>query len=278
LICCLAAFGPFISTAQIITVNDSLARFDADSLRRVYDRGPNFTAYKDNYFVFGPAVNHRPTNQNTNVKFQISIQQKLTRSTLPYGTYLYLFYTQKVFWNVLENSLPMTDLNFNPGLGLAKPYFSSTDGRYIGKLMFVIEHESNGRDGDESRSWNRISLGGNILLDHNIMVHAKVWIPIIDGQNNKDILKYNGIYQTGLQVMSNNRRFGAALCLTKRQDWNPFNYNVQLELKYRFFKNENQYFFLQFYHGYGEGLLAYNEFHSQLRVGICLSPFFFSDF
>ena len=119
--------------AQIVVVKDELV--NADSLRRAWDHGPNFGAYKDNYFIFGTAIGPKPTRQNTNVKFQVSIQHKLTKSTLPWGTYLYLFYTQKVFWNILEDSMPMTDLNFNPGIGLAKPLFSKTDGRYLGKVM-----------------------------------------------------------------------------------------------------------------------------------------------
>ncbi len=274
LITMILAIGPAV--AQIVVVRDEFV--NADSIRREYDRGPNFGLYKDNYFIFGPPIGQKPTTANTNVKFQISIQQKLTRSTLPWGTYLYLFYTQKVFWNVLQNSLPMTDLNFNPGIGLAKPLFSSVDGRYLGKLALVLEHESNGRDGLESRSWNRVTFAASLVLDRNLMVHAKLWVPIIDGQNNRDILRYNGIYQCGLQVMSNNRRFGASVILTRRWRPNPFNYNTTVELKYRILKKDNQYLFAQFYNGYGEGLLEYNRFHSQLRVGICISPTFFSDF
>lgn len=263
---------------QIIARNDSIARFDSDSLRREYDNGPYFSFYKDNYFILGTAIGSKPTDENSNVKFQISIQQKLTRSTLPFDTYVYLFYTQKCFWNVFQSSLPMTDLNFNPGIGLARPFFSSTTGRYVGKMFFLVEHESNGRDGDASRSWNRISIGGNIFIDKNIMVSAKFWIPIIDGKNNKDILKYCGIYNMAVQVMSDNRRLGGSLLLTKRAGWNPFNWNVQFDLKYRIFPRDNQYLFLQYYNGYGEGLLAYKEFHSELRLGICLSPNFFSEF
>ena len=262
--------------AQIVVVKDELV--NADSLRRAWDHGPNFGAYKDNYFIFGTAIGPKPTRQNTNVKFQVSIQHKLTKSTLPWGTYLYLFYTQKVFWNVLEDSMPMTDLNFNPGIGLAKPLFSKTDGRYLGKVMLVLEHESNGRDGAESRSWNRVTLGANLLLDRNIMVHAKLWAPIIDGCHNRDILRYCGVYQAGLQVMSNDRRFSASVLLTKRCRWNIFAFNTTVELKYNLFKRDNQYLFLQYYNGYGEGLLDYNKFHSQMRIGICLSPFFFSDY
>lgn len=264
--------------AQIIVNNDSISRYDTDSLRRAFDSGPYFTFYKDNYFVFGTAIGPKPTRQNSNVKFQISIQQKLTRSTLPWNTYLYLFYTQKAFWNVLEPSLPFTDINFNPGIGWSKPFFSSVSGRYLGKLTLILEHESNGRDSIQSRSWNRVALAGNVLLDQNIMVFGKIWIPIIDSPHNKDILKYIGIYQAGMQVMSNNRRFGASVVLTKRCDWNPFNFNAEINLKWRIFPRDNQYLFVQYYNGYGEGLLEYNRFHSELRVGICLSPTFFSDY
>lgn len=259
--------------AQMLTVDNE--RYDTDSLRAEFDRGPYFSLYKDNYFIFGTSIGPKPTKENSNVKFQISIQQKLTKSVLPFGTYLYLFYTQKVFWNVLEKSLPMTDLNFNPGIGIAKPLFVKN--RFIGKLTMQIEHESNGRDSIQSRSWNRITFGANFLIDANLSVHAKVWIPIIDGENNRDILKYCGIYQAGMSYLSNNKRWGGSLVLVKRSGWN-LNYNTIVELFYKLSNNQNQYLFLQYYNGYGEGLLEYNKFHSQLRVGIVIKPRIFSDY
>ncbi len=260
--------------AQIVD-NDSTTMVDADSVRRAFDSGPYFGLYKDNYFIFGTAVGPKPTKENTNVKFQISVSQRLTKSTLPLGTYLYLFYSQKVFWNVLENSMPMTDLNFNPGIGLAKPLFVKN--RFIGKAMLMIEHESNGRDGVESRSWNKISLAGSIMIDPCITVHGKAWIPIVDGQHNKDILDYSGIYQVGTSYMTLNQRFGASVLLTKRKGWR-LSYNTTIELYYRLFKRDNQFLFLQYYNGYGEGLLEYNKYHSELRVGICIKPRLFSEY
>jgi phospholipase A1 len=262
-------------TANAQIVSDRQDRIDVDSLRRDFDKQPYFGLYKDNYFVIGPAIGERITRENTNVKFQISIAQKLTKSVLPFGTYLYLFYSQKCFWNVLEESLPMTDLNFNPGIGLAKPLFVKN--RFIGKVSLILEHESNGRDGDESRSWNKISLAANVMIDPHIMVHGKVWIPIIDGQNNKDILDYCGLYQTGIQVFNDNHRFTGSVILTKRRGWN-LNYNTTVELAYRLWKKDNQYLFLQYYNGYGEGLLEYNKFHSQLRIGIVIKPRLFSEY
>lgn len=249
--------------------------FEADSVRRDFRDQPYFGLYKDNYFIFGPAIGQRITKQNTNIKFQISIAQRLTKATLPWGTYLYLFYSQKCFWNVLENSMPMTDLNFNPGIGLTKPLFVKN--RYVGKLSLIIEHESNGRDSIWSRSWNKVSLAANILVDPNLMVAGKVWIPIIDGMNNKDILDYCGLYQVSVQAISDNRKFTGSVTLMKRRGWN-LSYNTIIELAYRFSLKSNQYFFLQYYNGYGEGLLDYKQFHSQLRVGIVIKPKLFSDF
>lgn len=261
------------AAAQILSAEDG--RFDPDSIRRDFRNQPYFGLYKDNYFIFGPSIGRKPTKENTNIKFQISIAQRLTNATLPWGTYLYLFYSQKCFWNVLENSMPMTDLNFNPGIGLTKPLFVKN--RYVGKLSLILEHESNGRDSIWSRSWNKVSLAANIIIDPNLMVAGKIWIPIIDGQNNKDILDYCGIYQMSVQAMTDNRKFTGSLTLVKRRGWN-LSYNTILELAYRFSRKSNQYFFLQYYNGYGEGLLDYKQFHSQLRVGIVIKPQLFSDF
>lgn len=269
----IATLGTADAGAQIVTVDNQ--RLNTDSVRAQFDKGPYFTLYKDNYFIFGPPIGQKITKENTNVKFQISISQKLTKSTLPWNTYLYLFYTQKVFWNVLEESLPMTDLNFNPGIGLAKPLFVKN--RYIGKLTLQLEHESNGRDSIQSRSWNRITLGANIIVDANLSVHGKIWIPIVDGENNKDILDYCGIYQVGTSYLSNNKRWNASVILVKRRGWN-LNYNTIVELAWKLNNKQNQYLFLQYYNGYGEGLLDYNKFHSQLRVGIVIKPTLFSDY
>ncbi len=267
------ALWPVAAAAQIISSDEG--RFDPDSIRRDFRNQPYFGLYKDNYFIIGPPTNVPPTARNTNIKFQISIAQRVTDATLPWGTYMYLFYSQKCFWNILEDSQPMTDLNYNPGIGFTKPVFVKN--RYVGKLSLLIEHESNGRDSIWSRSWNKVSLAANVIIDPNLSVAGKVWIPIIDGMHNQDILKYNGIYQTSVQVNSTNRKFSGAVTLTKRQGWN-FNYNMAIDLAYRTTTKSNQYIFLQYYRGYGEGLLDYKVWKSQIRIGLLIKPPLFSDF
>lgn len=269
-----ALLCPANASGQIMPVQGE--KVNIDSIKRAFaDTHYYFGLYKDNYFIFGPSL-RRPDRSNTNVKFQISIAQKLTKNTLPWGTYLYLYYTQKVFWNVLEESMPMTDLNFNPGIGLAKPVFIKN--RFVGTMSLTLEHESNGRDGLASRSWNKVTLGGSVMVDPNFIVYGKFWIPIVDGANNKDILKYSGIFQVGWQVLSRGRKWSTTVNLVKRKGWNPIGYNLTLEVAYRLRNDQNQFLFAQFYTGYGENLLEYNHYHTQLRLGIVIKPTLFSEY
>lgn len=258
---------------QILTVPNE--EVYSDSLKKQLRYGPFFGFYKDNYFIAGTSTLHTPSATNSDVKFQISLAIRLTNNTLPFGTYIFLMYTQKAFWNVFENSLPMHDINFNPGIGIGRPFF--IEDRYVGKLTFMLEHESNGKDGDASRSWNKVSIGGSALINEWLMVHSKFWIPIVDGMNNKDILKYSGIWQTGFVAYTPSKKFSLGVTLVKRGGWN-LNFNTIVDFIWRVSDKTNLNLLMQYYNGYGENMIDYNKFHSRLRVGIVFRPSFFSEF
>ena len=273
LIALILLFTSLPSEAQILGVPNQ-TEF-TDSLKNEFLHSPYFGLYKDNYFTVGTAVGAVPNKYNSDVKFQLSIAQRITKTTLPLNSFLFLAFTMKTMWNVFEDSMPMRDLNFNPGIGWSFPFFSK--GRYAGKFTLMIEHESNGRDSIASRSWNKISFCASTMVNEWLMVHSKFWIPIVDGEHNRDILRYSGIFQAGLAVTTPNKKFGWALTLVKRQGWN-LNFNTILEFNWKFLENSNQYLFAQYYNGYGENMLDYNVFHSRLRVGIVIKPKFFSEF
>ena len=266
---------PAIASAQITTIGKEPEKIDADSIVHDFDSRPAFGIYKDTYFVGGTALNAKPTEYNSDVKFQISFRHRLTKSILPFHSHLFLAYSQKAIWNVFEESLPFHDLNFNPGIGVQNLVVHN--GKLVGNATIMLEHESNGRDGEASRSWNKVTFGYAALIDPRLEVYAKTWIPIIDGQQNKDILKYNGIFQAGTQYISPNRRWVADVTFVKRQGWN-LNFNTILNVGFRLSRRENQYLMLHFYDGYGENMLDYNKYHCRLRIGLLIRPTFFSDF
>ena len=246
--------------------------YNADSVRAELDKMPYFTLFKDNYFIGGIPIGYKPTSTNSDVKFQLSISQRLTKSKLPFDTYLFIQYTQKAFWNVFQKSLPMRDLNFNPGIGLG--HLIIRNNKYIGKAFLMLEHESNGKDSISSRSWNKVTFATALNFSKNWETQFKTWIPIVDGKYNKDLLKYAGIFQIAANYRTDNRRFNCGVILTKRKTWTSF--NTQIELSYKFNNNENQYFFLQYYNGYAENLLEYNKYKSVLRIGFVIKPTDFS--
>ena len=265
------------SMGQIVTSIKGVEQkqFNVDSIVDDFDNRPAFGIYKDTYFVAGTALNAKPTEYNSDVKFQISFRHRLTKSILPFHSHLFLAYSQKAIWNVFEESLPFHDLNFNPGIGVQNLVVHN--GRLVGNATIMLEHESNGRDGEASRSWNKVTFGYAAVIDPRLEVYAKTWIPIIDGQQNKDILKYCGIFQTGTQYISEDQRWVADVTFVKRQGWN-LNFNTILNVGFRLSKKRNQYLMLHFYDGYGENMLDYNKYHCNLRLGLLIRPTFFSDF
>ena len=260
---------------QIVETSNKTEKEIADSIRAELDNRPYFSLYKDTYFVGGTVLGGTPDSYNSDVKFQISFQQRLTKSVLPWNTYLYLFYSQKAIWHVFQNSLPFHDLNFNPGVGLSK--FIILKNRLVGKATLMVEHESNGRDGTASRSWNKISVAADAYISPYLMAHAKYWIPIVDGKYNRDILRYSGIYQAGFQAKSLDDKWVLDMTLVKRKGWD-FNFNTIVQLGYRINHNSNQFIMLQYYNGYGEYMLDYKQYHSRIRIGLLIRPRFFSDF
>jgi phospholipase A1 len=257
--------------AVIERIEELTPRYNADSVRAEIEEGPYFSLYKDNYFIGGTEIGegiNRLTAANSNIKFQLSISQRLTRSRLPLDTYLYIQFTQKTIWNVLEESLPMYDMNFNPGIGLG--HLIVRRNKYIGNAYVMLEHESNGKDGEYSRSWNKVSFGWRLLLSRRVDAHVKAWIPIVDGENNRDILRYNGLADITFNYTSPNRRFIFTLASTWRS--RSFSFNTQWELSFKTNRNVNQYFFVQYYSGYGECLLDYNRYKNMLRIGFVIKP------
>ena len=229
------------------------------------DNLPSFGINKNNYLITGIPTNKEVTNHTSDIKFQLSIHQRLTKAVLPFNTYLVLSYTQKSFWNIYDESSPFWDNNYNPAMGIRKPIFYTHC--FTGVVSLMMEHESNGKEFESSRSWNFPSLSGIFIYNRNISYQIKVWYPII-GKDNADLIEYKGYGLVVLNYTNNNKRLKLSAIL------NPINnflhINTTIELNYKLSENVNQFLFMQFHSGYAEGLLNYKEYTSMIRIGICI--------
>jgi len=245
-----------------------------DDVLRFTDKLPAFAVYRDTYFVTGFPLDEEITNTSADATFQISIRQRLTKSVLPFKTFLYLTYTQKSFWDIYAESSPFRDTNYNPGIGLGK--YLIHDNKLVGASFIQLKHESNGRDGEDSRSWNYLSISTKYYFNARINISGEFWIPYVDGKYNKNLLDYKGLGYVTVNYISDKQKWWLSGEVNPKKGFG--NANIVLSASFRISEKSNQYIFARFNHGYGESLLDYDKYTMNIRFGICIKPDFYSIF
>ncbi len=104
-----------------------------DNMLELLKKLPSFGMFKDNYFLTGVPTNKEINKKTADAKFQISIQQRLTKATLPLDLFLLLTYTQKSFWDIYRSSSPFEDSDYNPGLSFSKAFIANNYFRIISR-------------------------------------------------------------------------------------------------------------------------------------------------
>jgi phospholipase A1/A2 len=242
-------------------------------------RSPPFfsalSAYDPMYFAVGVG-----TNSETTSKFQLSLKlqfftedSSLARRT-PFLHDLYFGYTQTSIWNLAQTSSPFYDTSYQPRLFYYSPQIWESSGRGLRLgLETGLGHESNGRSGDDSRSVSTAYVKPIFTLGEPASWHwtiAPKLLAYLNTTDNPDIADYRGYAQ--LEVA-----YG------KDDSWQfkiwgrkgPAGFATQLDVTYPLpgltLGNLNGYLLLQYFDGYGESLLSYNQrLKSQFRLGLAV--------
>lgn len=252
-----------LDTGRVNPLRAEYLHLEKDIVLDEFNKQPNFGMYKDNYFITGVPTNKSIDSRTADAKFQLSIRQRLFNTVMPFNTQLMLIYTQQSFWNIYEESSPFADNNYNPGLLLIKPVIDNN--RLKGMATISFEHESNGKDSLESRSWNYVTLSGIYFHNSIISIQAKVWYGWVDSETST-LFDYKGYGMVALNYRGLRNGLGASLVINPSRKA----VNTRLEFTYQPNRNANQYLFVQWYQGYGESLLEYDRYTSMLRIGISI--------
>jgi outer membrane phospholipase A len=262
--------GPAIADARQPAVDRPAGKRPPDT-----EPQPALQTYEPMYIVAG-----RREGLST-AKFQLSLKYRLFDERGPIGAFapplakVYLGYTQTSIWNLTGDSKPFTDTSYKPNLFYFDPAtWTSPDGRQSLGLETGLQHESNGRGGDESRSLN-IAYAKPIwrqFLDdrHYVLMAPKIWA-YLDKEENSDIQTYRGYFNLNLQV---GRVDGLKLSAYYSKGTSTMG-AVQLDLSYPirqpFFADAGGYLYFQYFNGYGESLLDYNvKGPTQYRFGLAI--------
>nr|WP_315520256.1 phospholipase A [uncultured Campylobacter sp.] len=225
--------------------------------------------YKFNYLLPVTYAKTVPDDGRKSVetKFQISLAKPLFYDVFGLRESLVAAYTQTSWWQITRTSAPFRETNYQPEifLNFASPKYLEQIG--MKNLKFGLLHESNGRDGSDSRSWNRAYVQGDFVYG-NFSASPRAWIVLGDKGDNKDILKYIGHGDLRLSYNLNDHIF--SLMLRNNLHFDKTNKGAA-ELSYMFpIFSTGVYGYLQYFTGYGESLIDYNRHTDKIGLGFVI--------
>jgi outer membrane phospholipase A len=225
------------------------------------------------YFIIG-------TRGGTTARFQISFKYRLFDASTGFGqdrpwlSGLYFGYTQNSLWDLSTESKAFRDTSYRPSLFWKwerTGEFAWFDGARVG-----VEHESNGGEGDESRSINVLfarpewqwQLGESGLFAFTPKAYA-----YLDKEENTDIAQYRGYVDWRVRYESGGNWFATAVARRGTSGKGSVLVDVSRRTRDLKFGPVSGYLHVQFFAGYGESILDYNvKRKSQLRFGFAIVP------
>lgn len=235
------------------------------------------TPYHTNYLM--PVVyarGERAERKHFETEFQISFKKDIFSNLFGFEERYAFGYTQTSWWQTFKESKPFRETNYRPELfvyGFYGDENSSLKGYQLGFL-----HESNGRDKERSRSWNRLYLT-TFFQFGGLFVSPRVWYRIPEpkkryigdekGDDNPDIDRYLGYGDLTLTYPWKRHLFVATL--RNNLDFSDDN-RGSLELEWTFPLSGRSFFgYINYFTGYGSSLDDYNRHDDRIGIGIAVS-------
>lgn len=242
-------------------------------LPATYAADPNEAPFADESGALpaGESLDH------VEAKFQLSLKFSLAEGFLLPRDRLYFGFTTLSLWQAYNRnvSAPFRETNYEPELFWSAPLDWAPFGLDAGIVTLGMSHQSNGRGGTLSRSWNRLYADFEFEKD-NLVVGLKPWwrIPEDDkddpldasGDDNPDIDDYLGYFEFTTVYRYQDHEFGLLLRNNLRDDNRGA---VQLDWTFPLWRGIRGY--AQYFNGYGETLIDYDARIERFGIGILLT-------
>ena len=228
--------------------------------------------YEPMFFVAGAGVD---ANAQIQLSFKLRLYEPADKNSRRFLDNLYFAYTQAAFWDLTADSKPFLDTNYIPSFFY---YVPNTDWRVGGNAVGIAagyEHESNGKDGSESRSIDTLFVRPYFTFgdtsDFYWTFSPKIYA-YIEKSENPDIQKYRG-YGDFRFTYGKNDDWQTAWILRKGTKSSAFSSDLQFTYPLnKLLPGLSGYLMAQYFTGYGETLLNYNQREPwSVRVGYAIS-------
>lgn len=209
---------------------------------------------------------------DTEAQFQVSLKIPLWVNVA--NTFdIYAAYTNRSFWQVYnaDISSPFRETNHEPEAWLQFTPDREILGFRNSANAVGIVHQSNGKGGVLSRSWNRI-YANFVFQRGNFAFGFKPWVRISEDReddDNPDITDYLGHYEwrAGYKWKGHVFSFMSRNNLESGFDRGA----IELGWSFPFFKYPYLKGYIQYFGGYGESLIDYDQRSNRIGIGIALT-------
>lgn len=222
--------------------------------------------YKSNYLL--PVTYDSESaadRKHTETKFQLSLQKEVAYDLLGLGESYHLAYTQRSWWQIFKDSSPFRETNYEPEAFITFPYKEFDSFLKAFKVGYL--HQSNGQDGENSRSWDRVYSNAYFQIG-GVFVSPRVWYKLGSSNDNPDIEDYLGYGDISLLYPWGKHLFKGIFTNNLKKDENKG--GMTLEWTFPIF-DSGVFGFLQYYQGYGESMIDYNRITRRIGLGFSLS-------
>jgi len=229
----------------------------------------NLSAYTPIYAVYGPGTSSDARIQ-VGFKFQLFGEGGDVGRTSPAINGLHFGFTQRIFWDLGKDSSPFRNVEYMPELFYLVPATPVAEGIALGGQVGA-RHESNGRDGLDSRSLNTVYIqpaATTALGRYTLTLAPRAWLYTGSLEDNPDIKHYRGNTSLLAEIGTDD---GWRLSTNSRMNFGSGKGAFDAELSYPLSRligsDVNLYAFGQAFTGYGENLFDYRRRQTRLRVG-----------
>ncbi len=244
-----------------------------ENLEQIITKDFNLYPYKKNYLLpVNYNFNDIENRNNVETTFQISVEKPISYNFLGLNESISAAYTQKSFWQTTEDSSPFRETNYEPEIFIQFPYKENS---VLKAYKLSLMHSSNGRNDENSRSWNKIYLEAYYQFS-NLFLIPKVWYRIPEekgSDDNPDIEDYYGYGDLTLLYAYKKHTF--ELLLRNNLKFSDSNKGaVELNWTFplpEFLSTKNTYGMLQLFSGYGNSLIDYDREINKIGLGIAFS-------
>ena len=239
------------------------------------------TPYRPNYilpFSYNDKLNSQPFEPFGNAenlkeleaKFQISFKFPLYENLLMEDADLYFAFTNQSWWQVYspEASSPFRENSYEPEFFWRLKTDWNKWGMH-GKLIDLgFVHQSNGRAGSLSRSWNR--LYANFVFDRGNMAYSiRPWTIVGATSENPDIEDFFGYGEFRAAYVHERHTFSGML----RNNLKSSDNRGAIELTWSHPLSGKMRVYAQYFYGYGENLLDYDVRTNRIGIGIAINDY-----